>query len=77
MIAGGPGGVHRAHIKKGEFPLNESVEISNMHFKVASTALLTAALVHGQTLYLAGDSTMAPGGGGAGTDGNFGRILHT
>jgi len=45
-----------------------------MHFKLASTALLTAVLVHGQTVYLAGDSTMAPGGGGAGTDG-WGQYL--
>lgn len=28
-----------------------------------------APFVHGQTVYLAGDSTMAKGGGGNGTDG--------
>ena len=32
-------------------------------------SLLGSALVNGATVYLAGDSTMAAGGGGSGTDG--------
>lgn len=34
-----------------------------------SVCLLASSSVVGQTVYLAGDSTMAKGGGGAGTDG--------
>ncbi|KAF8899039.1 SGNH hydrolase [Infundibulicybe gibba] len=40
---------------------------------VASLALLVAS-VHAQTVYLAGDSTMAKGGGGSGTEG-WGQFL--
>lgn len=38
---------------------------------LAILVIALVASVNGQTVYLAGDSTMAPGGGGAGTDGTF------
>jgi len=37
--------------------------------QLVSILTVAASLVSGQTVYLAGDSTMAKGGGGAGTDG--------
>ncbi|TFK36972.1 SGNH hydrolase [Crucibulum laeve] len=45
-----------------------------MYFKVVAALLAVVACVHGQTVYLAGDSTMAKGGGGSGTDG-WGQYL--
>lgn len=38
---------------------------------VAVIFLLSAPLVYTQTVYMAGDSTMAKGGGGSGSDGQF------
>lgn len=39
--------------------------------KALPLVLSLCAVVHAQTVYLAGDSTMASGGGGSGTDGEY------
>ncbi|KAH0275903.1 putative rhamnogalacturonan acetylesterase, partial [Aureobasidium melanogenum] len=46
-----------------------------MWISIIPLALAFAGQVAGQTVYLAGDSTMAPGGGGKGTEG-WGQYLH-
>lgn len=39
--------------------------------QLVSIFAVVASVAYGQTVYLAGDSTMAKGGGGNGTDGQY------
>lgn len=41
----------------------------NMWTRTLLTLLLTVVAINAQTVYLTGDSTMAKGGGGSGSDG--------
>ncbi|KAJ7446493.1 rhamnogalacturonan acetylesterase [Mycena galericulata] len=48
--------------------------VINMFSKIAVSLFVSALGSYAQTVYMAGDSTMAPGGGGSGTDG-WGQYL--
>jgi len=57
---------YASKLSKPQFP----GQISGMRSSLVSSVFAAVvAIASGQTVYLAGDSTMAKGGGGSGTDG--------
>lgn len=58
--------------KHRELPFNPLLLSTKMRAASLSFVMTAiASVAYGQTVYLAGDSTMAKGGGGSGTDGTL------